>query len=98
MLSCYHISSIEIQGFKSINGPLRLQLEKGYLIGIVGPNGSGKSNILDAVCFAMAPSSSTQRVSVLKELRNNINSKVSPLHFSSSGLFSEMCCYDRFVN
>ena len=63
------IVSVEILGFKSIGGPLRLELNASDLLGIVGPNGSGKSNILDALCFALSPTTPL-RVNVLSDLRN----------------------------
>ena len=82
------ISSVEIEGFKSIRAPLRLKLEEDQLIGIVGANGSGKSNILDAVCFALAPLTPL-RVKVLSELRHLSGTQVSVI----SHITSEICAF-----
>jgi len=47
-----HISRIVLRNFKSFNGTIKLNFDKGFNV-ITGPNGSGKSNILDAVQFVL---------------------------------------------
>ena len=73
------IASVEIQGFKSICEPLRLELKESDLLGIVGQNGSGKSNILDALCFALSPTTPL-RVNVLSDLKNVTHQQVMNAH------------------
>ena len=41
-----------LRNFKSFNGTIKLNFDKGFNV-ITGPNGSGKSNILDAVQFVL---------------------------------------------
>jgi chromosome segregation protein len=52
-----HLTSIEVENFKSFAGRMRLPLLPGYT-GVTGPNGSGKSNISDAILFVLGPKSS----------------------------------------
>ena len=71
---CCRVVKLRIRGFKSVGRePLMIDLGPSHgLVAIVGPNGAGKSNVLDAMCFAMGPSTSGcgQRVNHLADVRN----------------------------
>eukprot|EP00803_Ostreobium_quekettii_P008208 evm.model.scf_1725EXC.4 EVM.evm.TU.scf_1725EXC.4 scf_1725EXC:27980-28231(+) len=70
----HRVAAIRVRGFKSVGGrPLEVDLGgASRLVAVVGPNGAGKSNVLDALCFAMAPAlgGGALRVGRLAELRN----------------------------
>src|SRR3989338_2460106 len=62
-----HLTSLDINGFKSFAQPTRLEFQQpkegmNSITAIIGPNGAGKSNIADAVRWVMGEQS-------LKQLR-----------------------------
>ncbi len=61
------LSSIQVAGFKSFVGPLRIELPT-RLTGVVGPNGMGKSNIIDAVRWVLGESSRKIRGEILEDI------------------------------
>ena len=52
-----HITQLEIDNFKSFARKTKIPFFEGFTV-ISGPNGSGKSNIIDAILFCLALSSS----------------------------------------
>lgn len=52
-----HITQVEIDNFKSFARKTKIPFFEGYTV-VSGPNGSGKSNIIDAILFVLALSSS----------------------------------------
>jgi chromosome segregation protein len=65
-----HITEIEIDNFKSFGRKTTIPFF-GHFTVISGPNGSGKSNIIDAILFSLALSSSrTLRAEKLTALIN----------------------------
>jgi len=65
-----HITELEIDNFKSFIKKTKIPFYEGFSV-ISGPNGSGKSNIIDAILFALALSSSrTLRAEKLTDLIN----------------------------
>ena len=47
-----HLRAVELYGFKSFAGEVRIDLPAG-LTALVGPNGGGKSNVVDAIRWAL---------------------------------------------
>lgn len=47
-----HLKAVELYGFKSFAGEVRIDLPPG-LTALVGPNGGGKSNVVDAIRWAL---------------------------------------------
>ncbi|HMA05236.1 MAG TPA: chromosome segregation protein SMC [Methanomicrobiales archaeon] len=65
-----HITEIEIDNFKSFGRKTTIPFFEHFTV-ISGPNGSGKSNIIDAILFSLALSSSrTLRAEKLTDLIN----------------------------
>ncbi|HTY53356.1 MAG TPA: chromosome segregation protein SMC [Methanomicrobiales archaeon] len=65
-----HITQIEIDNFKSFGRKTTIPFFEHFTV-ISGPNGSGKSNIIDAILFSLALSSSrTLRAEKLTDLIN----------------------------
>ena len=59
-----HLKAVELYGFKSFAGEVRIELPAG-LTAFVGPNGGGKSNLVDAIRWALGE----QRVRELRAER-----------------------------
>ncbi len=59
-----HLKAVELYGFKSFAGEVRIDLPPG-LTALVGPNGGGKSNVVDAIRWALGE----QRVRELRAER-----------------------------
>ncbi len=51
-----YLRQIEIAGFKSFGGRIKVDLHTG-IVGVVGPNGAGKSNIADAIRWVLGEQS-----------------------------------------
>lgn len=65
-----HITELEIDNFKSFIKKTKIPFYEGFSV-ISGPNGSGKSNIIDAILFVLALSTSrTLRAEKLTDLIN----------------------------
>lgn len=68
------LTRLILKNFKSHKNS---QIELDQFTCVVGLNGSGKSNILDALCFVFFYPIEYMRVTVLEELRNDINEDTS---------------------
>lgn len=62
------IHKLEIENFKSYNGPHVLGPFDTHFNCVIGPNGNGKSNIIDAVLFVFGFKSSKLRQDSLTSL------------------------------
>ncbi|MEM2124746.1 MAG: AAA family ATPase, partial [Methanolinea sp.] len=80
-----HITELEIDNFKSFTKKTKIPFYEGFSV-ISGPNGSGKSNIIDAILFALALSSSrslrAEKLTDLINLNSGKNSAEVTLTFS----------------
>lgn len=70
-----HIVQVDIDNFKSFSRKTKIPFYEGFTV-ISGPNGSGKSNIIDAILFVLALSSSRNlRAEKLTDFINNVSGK-----------------------
>ncbi len=76
------LSSLQLSGFKSFVGPLRIDFPT-RLTGVVGPNGCGKSNVIDAVRWVLGESSRNIRGESLGDIIFDGSSATAPLDQAS---------------
>lgn len=80
-----HITELEIDNFKSFSKKTKIPFLEGFSV-ISGPNGSGKSNIIDAILFVLALSSSrnlrAEKLTDLINLNSGKNTAEVSLEFS----------------